>query len=220
MNESSPVTVYVCEDDHRLRRTLVRLLDAEPDIVVCGQAGDAETTLAHLKSHSPLPDLLLLDLELPGMNGLALLAGIQDLTTRLDVLVLTSFEDADAVFQAMRAGAAGYVVKSAGLAKVLGAIREVSRGGTVIDPKLARRFWHLFQANMGHSEQDPYGLDGRERQILDLLAKGLTNPEMGKALGMTRRSVKGLLESIYRKMGVTNRVEAVVAAVKVGLIRP
>ena len=220
MTESTSITIYVCEDDHRLRRTLVRLLEDQEDMVVTGQAGDAETALEDLTSGAPLPRILLLDLELPGMNGLELLERLGDVTAKLDVLVLTSFEDADAVFQAMRSGAAGYVVKSAGLASLLQALREVAQGGTVIDPRLARRFWNLFQASLGHGRGDPYGLDEKEKEVLELLAKGLTNPELGKALGIKRRSVKGILEGIYHKMGVSSRVEAVVEAVKAGLIRP
>ena len=220
MTRSTTITIYVCEDDHRLRRTLVRLLEEQDDMAVAGQSGDAETALEDLTSGAPLPCILLLDLELPGMSGLGLLDRLGDITAKLDVLVLTSFEDADAVFQAMRSGAAGYVVKSTGLAALLQALREVSQGGTVIDPRLARRFWNLFQASLGHGQGDPFGLNEKERDVLELLAKGLTNPELGKALGLKRRSVKGILESIYHKMGVSGRVEAVVAAVKAGIVQP
>jgi DNA-binding NarL/FixJ family response regulator len=102
---------------------------------------------------------------------------------------------------------------------VVDAVRDVHAGGTVIDPSLARRFWNLFRSQEGHVPADPYGLTPDEVEVLALVGRGLTNPEVGRAIGRTRRAVKFDLERIYRKLGVTSRVDAVVKAVAAGLVK-
>ncbi len=212
------IRIFLCEDDERFRRSLAKLLAAAEDFEVCGQAATAEETLALLAEEHY--DILLLDLELPDRHGLEVLARIQTLAHPPDVLVLTSFADEDLVFRAMRLGAAGYLVKARAATRLLRAVRDVVRGGVVLDPRLARRFWNLFQANRttrpaieGRPE-----LTDREREILQLLAKGLTNPELGEVLGLSRRTVKRELEELYRKLQVSGRVEAVVQASRLGLV--
>jgi DNA-binding NarL/FixJ family response regulator len=134
------------------------------------------------------------------------------------VLILTTFADADKVLEAMRRGAAGYLVKGVGADRLLAAVREVAAGGTVIEPRLARRFWNLFEASRGHADPDALGLSDDEVTVLNLVARGLTNPEVGHTLGTTRRRVKAHLESIYVKLAVSSRVEAVLKATAAGLV--
>lgn len=213
---SSRVRTFVCEDDHRLRAHLCRLLDRAPDIHRVGEAPCAEDAEPHLGDGQV--DVLLLDLELPGMDGLALLERLPGPPRGPEVLILTTFANADKVLEAMRRGAAGYLVKGVPAERLLAAVREVSVGGTVIEPRLAKRFWNLFEASRGHSDPDALGLSDDEVAVLNLVARGLTNPEVGQTLGTTRRRVKTHLEAIYRKLDVSGRVEAVLRATAAGLI--
>ena len=119
----------------------------------------------------------------------------------------------------MRRGAAGYLVKGVDADRLCEAIREVASGGTVIEPRLARRFWSLFEASRGTTPLHGPGLTVEGREVLTLVARGLTNPEVSATTGQTRRRVKTHLESIYRKLGVAGRVEAVLKATSAGLIQ-
>jgi DNA-binding NarL/FixJ family response regulator len=161
--------------------------------------------------------VLLLDIELPGMSGLAVVAALGG-RTPAEILMLTTFDDERKVYQAVCGGAAGYLTKRSPVARIALAIRDVHAGGTVIDPGLARRFWNYFQSQAGRAAADPYGLTADEREVLSLVGRGLTNPEVGRTVGRTRRAVKVDLERIFRKLGVGNRVDAVVKAVAAGLI--
>ena len=212
---ADPVRVLVCEDDPRMRAGLERGLCAA-GLAVVGAVGTGEEACARVLAAPP--DVLLLDLELPGMSGLDVIGQIGGRTSA-DILVLTSFEDERKVYQAICGGAAGYLTKRSPIARVVEAVRDVHAGGSVIDPALARRFWNLFRSQEGHSPADPYGLTPDEVEVLTLVGRGLTNPEVGRAVGRTRRAVKVDLERIFRKLGVSNRVDAVVKAVAAGLVR-
>lgn len=213
---SGSVRTFVCEDDHRLRAHLCRLLDRDRSIHRVGEASSAEE--AEPRLGSGMVDVLLLDLELPGMDGLELLARLPCPPQGPEVLILTTFADADKVLEAMRRGAAGYLVKGVSADKLLAALREVAAGGTVIEPQLARRFWNLFESSKGQRDPGSLGLNDDEVTVLNLVARGLTNPEVGHTLGTTRRRVKAHLESIYRKLDVSSRVEAVLKATAAGLV--
>lgn len=213
---SEPVRTFVCEDDHRLRAHLCRLLDRDSRFNRVGDAGSAEEAESHLGSGDV--EVLLLDLELPGMDGLELLRRLPGPPRGPEVLILTTFADAEKVLEAMRRGAAGYLVKGVPGDDLLTALHEVAAGGTVIEPRLARRFWNLFEASKGRRDPDSLGLSEDEVSVLNLVARGLTNPEVGHTLGTTRRRVKGHLESIYRKLEVSSRVEAVLKATAAGLV--
>jgi len=183
---------------------------AATEAAAAAEAGTESTTDA--------VDVLLLDLELPGMDGLELLSRLPGPPAGPEVLILTTYADADRVFEAVRRGAAGYLVKGGDSERLAEAIAEVACGGTVIEPRLAKRFWNLFQASRGSASQHNLGLTEAEVEVLTLVARGLTNPEVGATLGTSRRRVKSHLEAIYRKLGVSSRVEAVLQATAVGLI--
>ena len=209
--------VFVCEDDARFRKGIAAVIQASAGLELCGQAGTAAETLEALGRQAC--DVLLLDLELPDAHGLELLRRVRELPAPPEVLVLTTFADEDLLFEAMRTGASGYLVKSRAAGRLARAIREVAHGGVVLDPNLARRFWNLFQASrVARPSEEAPKLTEREREILAFLSKGLTNPELGRVLGMSRRTVKRELEDLYRKLGVANRVEAVVRATQLGIL--
>lgn len=199
-----------------MRAHLVRTLAQAPDFQVMGEAPSAELALAALGPGTC--DVLLLDLELPGMDGIALVGRLPPPPAGPEVLILTTFADADRVFEAIRKGAAGYLVKGVDADRLCEALREVAAGGTIIEPRLARRFWNLLEASRGHADPSALGLTTEEVDVLALVARGLTNPEVGATLGTSRRKVKSHLESIYRKLGVAGRVEAVLKASSVGLV--
>jgi two-component system, NarL family, response regulator DegU len=209
-----PIRVLVCEDSAPMRRGLERGL-AAAGLTVVGAVGTGEEAVAEVLARPP--EVLLLDLELPGMGGLEVIAALSG-RTAAEILVLTTFEDEARVYQAVCGGAAGYLTKRSAIARVVEAIVDVQAGGTVIDPRLARRFWNYFDSHKGRVPADPYGLTDEEREVLTLVGRGLTNPEVGRAVGRTRRAVKLDLERIYRKLAVTGRVDAVVKTLAAGLI--
>jgi len=211
----APIEVLVCEDDPRVRTGLERGL-AAGGLKVAGAVGTGEEACARVEAQAP--DVLLLDIELPGMSGLDVVARLGG-RTRAEILVLTTFEDERKVYQAICDGAAGYLTKRSPIERLVTAVRDVHAGGTVIDPALARRFWNYFRSQEGRAPADPYGLTEDEREVLTLVGRGLTNPEVGRAVGRTRRAVKVDLERIFRKLGVRNRVDAVVKAVAAGLVQ-
>ena len=153
----------------------------------------------------------------PGIGGIEVVQRLRPMLPALEILILTSFADESLVFEAVRQGAAGYLVKGLSPAELERGILEVAAGGTVIEARLARRFWNFFASVQGR-EQQGYGLSAEELEVLTLIGRGLTNPEAAQALGATRRAIKKVLERIYRKLGVSSRVEATVKALQAGLI--
>lgn len=213
--QAGPHGVMVCEDDPRTARLLSRLVERDPGLRLAACVGSGEAALEALSGARP--DLLLLDLELPGMDGLQVLERALPALPGLEVLILTTFADEERVFAAMKAGAAGYLVKGLAPSRLRAAMADVLAGGTVIDAALARRFWAYFAAQRGRAAGDP-GLTDEELEVLAMVARGLTNPETARALGSSRRAVKAHLERIYRKLGACGRVQATALAIRAGLI--
>ncbi len=214
-----PVRVVVVEDQLPLLRNLLKLLASHPsEVAVVGSAMDGESGLAECKKL--LPELLLLDLELPGIDGIEVTRRLKRDLPQIDVLVLTSFDDEAKVYEAIQAGASGYLVKRVGIDKILSGIREVRAGGTVLEPVIAKRFWNYFQSIQARpaQPQDPFGLSPTELDILRFVAKGLSNAEVGQVMSLERRTVRTHLGHIYKKMGVNTHVEAVTKAMRAGLI--
>lgn len=215
-----PIELFVVEDQPQLLKGIVKLLSAYPDKVrVVGTAMTGEAAVRDVPALQP--QVLLLDLELPGMGGIEVCDRVKRGNPEIDVLIFTTFEDEQKVYEAMQAGASGYLVKRASPEKVVAGILEVHAGGTVIEANIARRFWNYFQSVKvlpTTPAQDPWGLTERERQVLQYVAKGLSNAEVGKVMEIERRTVKTHLTHIYRKLGVRTHVEAVVMALKAGLV--
>lgn len=221
--KSSPIRIFLVEDSPSLLKNLEKSLAAHPErIEIVGVALDGESGLADIEQCTP--DLLLLDLELPGIDGIEVTRRLKAQHPEIDVLILTSFDDEKKVYEAIQAGASGYLVKRVRIERILDAIEEVRLGGTVLEPIIARRFWTYFESirRAPQAEQekgaDPYGLNEIEREILLFIGKGLSNGEVGEVMKIDRRRVRWFLSGIYRKMGVNTHVEAVVKAVQAGLI--
>lgn len=212
-----PLELVVVEDDPRMLKTLVRLLGSLGGFEVIGSAMSGEAAVDTVRALKP--QLVLLDLELPGIDGIEVTTRIKARDPQIEVLILTSFEDEVKVYQAIQAGAAGYLVKRRAMDKLEDAISDVMNGGIVIEPRLAKRFWNYFQSVKAKPvEEEPPLLEPIERDVLQMVARGLTNQETGEVLDIERRTVRTHLGHIYRKLGTNSRAEAVTLALKKGLI--
>ena len=218
MPGSEPIQVLVVEDQPQLLKNVVKLLSAFPAVTVIGTAMDGESALteaARLK-----PQVVLLDLELPGINGIRVTQRLKAVQPEVEVLILTTFDDEQKVYEAMQAGASGYLVKRVSAEKIVQGIVDVWGGGTVLEAQIGRRFWNYFQSLQTQGPpSNPWGLSALELDVLQYVAKGLSNSEVGRVMNLERRTVRTHLGHIYRKMGVNTHVEAVVMALKSGLFQ-
>lgn len=209
------VTVVVVEDESKILRSQLNLLKAFPEIHVVGQASTGTDAVQRIKALQP--DVVLLDLGLPGIDGIEVTRQVKQFRPATEVLIFTIFDDEEKVLAAIRAGASGYLLKGMEADKIVESILEVSKGGSVVQPQLARRLLRHF--TRAPAEEDPQGaLSPRESEILKLIAKGLSNPQVAQTLGVSRATVRTHLEHIYAKLDVSNRTEAVTEGIKKGLI--
>ena len=217
----SAARIFLVEDQKPLLKQLLRALGEYPELTVVGTSQDGEEAVREVTRVRP--QLLLLDLELPSLDGIAVTRRLKQRIPEIEILILTSFDDEQKVFEAMRAGASGYLVKRVGPERIRGAIQEVLAGGTVVEALIAKRFWNFFQAVHAtpvEGKGDAWQLTEVEKEVLQLVAKGLSNVDVGSALELARRTVRTHLTHIYRKMGVNSHVDAVVLALQAGLFEP
>lgn len=211
--------VYVVEDQPQLLKNLVKVLGTFPELEVVGTSQDGEEAVTDIVNVRP--QIVLLDLELPGINGIQVTQRVKRRAPEVEILILTSFEDEQKVYEAIQAGASGYLVKRVGPEKIRAGIKDVMEGGTVLEPIIAKRFWNYFQsiqAKPPEKKENPWGLSPTEFEVLRYVAKGLSNAEVGQVMTMERRTVRTHLSHIYRKMGVNSHVEAVVLALRAGIV--
>ncbi len=206
-------------DDHELVRLALRtLLEGEEGIEVAAEAPDGETVLELLTTIQV--DLLLLDLRMPGIGGVETCRRIRKLDAELPILVLTSFDDEEEMFGVLAAGASGYILKDTKPEHLAQAVRTVAEGQSVFDSGIAARV--IAGKAPTVREPDPVLLDrlsDRELQVLRLMAKGLSNKDIGHALWIGETTVKTHVSRILRKMGQSDRTQAVLAAVQAGLVQ-
>ena len=198
-------------DDHELfREGVVSTLEPEPDFEVVGQAGSCDEALA--AAPELRPDLILLDLYMPGRSGLFALPVLRDELPQARIVMLTVSEDPDAVTQALRDGAAGYLVKGIRAEAFLDALRAIMDGESYVSPSVAGRILRDLH-RVGHPERtDLESLTGRERQVLELLAQGHTNREIGEKLVISEKTVKRHVTGVLAKLHARNRTEAALRA--------
>jgi DNA-binding NarL/FixJ family response regulator len=200
---TDPSIRVVLVDDHAVVRSgLAQLLGGAADIVVVGQAGDGEAAVEVVRSTRP--DVVVMDLQMPGVDGVEATRRIMGEGLGAEVVVLTSFSDSTRIIAALDAGAVGYLLKDADPEDVLDGVRAVSRGESPIDPKVARR---LLTAR---SETSPGGvqLTPREAEVLGLVRAGLANKQIARRLGISERTVKAHLTSVFQRIGVVDRTQA------------
>lgn len=211
--------IFVVEDQPTLLKNLVKVLGTFPELELVGTAQDGEQAVEDIVRDRP--QLVLLDLELPGLNGIEVTRRVKRRAPEVEILILTSFEDEQKVYEAIQAGASGYLVKRVGPEKIRSSIREVMEGGTVLEPLIARKFWNYFQsvqAKPPAKPENPWNLTPAEFEVLRYVTKGLSNAEVGQVMTLERRTVRTHLSHIYRKMGVNSHVEAVVMALRAGIV--
>ncbi len=214
-----PTKVAIVEDQPALLHNLVKLLGAFPEVQVGGCYTSVEEAVRALVARPP--QAVLLDLELPGMDGIEVIRAVKPKLPELVILVLTTFDDETKVYEAVSAGASGYLVKRVPVERIVSAIGEAMAGRFVVEANVARRFWNYFQSVRRTAPlQDPFSLTPGELELLQYVAKGLSNAELGRVLNVDRRSVRTRLAHVYKKLGVASHVEAVVKALKAGLIQP
>lgn len=207
-------------DDHEIVRTGLRLLfQAEPDILIVGEAGSGEAAIAAVTALKP--DVVVMDIAMPGMNGIEATRQIKAVSPETAVLALTMHEEEPYFFQMLEAGASGYVPKRAAADDLISAIRIVAQGQVFLYPSLARLLVQDYlqrETADQPAQSDP--LTPREREVLSLIAEGLTNREIAEALVISVKTVDRHRENIMHKLNLHNRVELVKYAIAKGLITP
>jgi len=219
----SPVRLLIVDDHPVVRQGLRTFLDTRPGFEVVGEAGDGETAVA--EAARLRPDVILLDLVMPGVDGLEALGRIRAADPAARVLVLTSFASADQVLPALRRGAAGYLLKDAAPAEVEAAIRAVHRGEGLLDPAVTATVLAEVARTPADGPAAPeapadpgFGsLTPRERQVLGLLGRGLTNAAIARVLFVAEKTVKTHVSSILAKLRLADRTQAALYAARLGL---
>ena len=207
------IRVLVADDHAVVREGLRTFLRLQKGIEVVGEAADGEEAVAQAVRLTP--DVVLMDLVMPRLDGIEAMRRIRAEIPAARVIVLTSFADDDKLLPAVRGGAAGYLLKSAQPREVVRAIRAAHAGEAVIDPKAAGRLLDLLAA----SGSSPQLLTPREREVLALLARGLSNKRIALELGLAEKTVKAHVGHIFAKLGLTDRTQAALYAVREGLTR-
>lgn len=209
--------LVVIEDHPIFREGLIQCLDAEPDLRVVGEWTTAEVDLEALAAGAP--NLVLMDIELPGGSGIDLTARVRAALPDVKVVMLTAFAEAELLFAAMQAGAVGYLLKHTGPRELVATLRRVLQGDHVLTPDMAARFLREFQTRPTPRRPAPLAqLSAREEEVLKLLATGETNRQIARRLFVSEETVKSHVAAILRKLAVPDRTRAAVLAVKAGLV--
>jgi DNA-binding NarL/FixJ family response regulator len=201
-----PITISLVEDNQQLRVTLARLLDRSEGFKCLSQYGSAEEALAALPNDKP--EVVLVDINLPGMNGVEFVRKLKQANPEMLAVMLTAYEDTENIFNALAAGATGYLLKRAPRAELLDAIREVRRGGSPMTTHIARKVVQSFQRQS--PAPDPgETLSAREQEVLDHLSQGFLYKEIAEKMGISYETVHTYIRRIYEKLQVRTRTEAV-----------
>lgn len=215
-----PIKILIADDHAFYREGVCALLSDVPAVEIVGEANTGEEALAKTKALQP--DVILMDLKMPGMNGIDATRKIHEAYPNIGVLVITMFDDDDSVFAAIRAGARGYMLKDADKDEVVRAIAAVERGEAIFSPAIARRMMQYFSASatLNNRKNQPAEfaeLTDRELEILDLIAQGQNNLAIANKLSLSVKTVQNYVSNILNKLQVTDRAQAIVRAREAGL---
>ena len=220
-----PITVLIADDQQMVRRGFRVILEAEQGIIVVAEAGDGREAVDLARRHAPA--VALLDIRMPVMDGLHAARQILAPGSRTRVLILTTFDADEYVYEALRAGASGFLLKDVRPAELVAAIRTVAAGDAVISPRVTRRlleeYAQVLPLSPGQQAQRYPQLDAlteREREVLIAVARGLSNTEIAAALYVSEATVKSHVGRILAKLGLRDRVQAVVYAYESGVVAP
>ena len=218
-HEGPKIRVYLADDHTMVRRGIARLLNEEADMEVVGEAGDGLEAVQGVQQHRP--EVVLMDIGMPGLSGIEATRQIVQTVPGVQVLILTVYDQADLLFKALQAGAAGYILKGAEMDDLLRAIRTVRAGEVFIHPQMATRLVQDYLKRLeGGEGQDEYQkLSGREKEILPMLANDLTGQEIAEALHISPYTVQTYRQRIMQKLNLHSRSELMKYALRKGLIR-
>ncbi|AZI59504.1 DNA-binding response regulator [Nakamurella antarctica] len=203
----TPIRVFLLDDHEIVRRGISELISAETDIEVVGDAGTVAQALARIPAVRP--DVAVLDARLPDGSGIDVCRDIRSAMPDIKCLILTSYDDDAALFAAVMAGAAGYLLKEIRGASLVDAIRHVAAGGSLMDPQVTGKLLTRLRDGVPHDTRAD-SLTAREREILDLIAEGLTNRQIGESLFLAEKTVKNYVSSLLTKLGMQRRTQAAV----------
>lgn len=215
-SNETPIKVFLLDDHEVVRRGLHDLLDTEPDISVVGEAGTVDHALA--RGPALRPDVAILDVRLPDGDGITVCRELRSRMPELACLMLTSFDDDDALLDAIMAGAAGYVLKQIQGSDLVAAVRTVASGQSMLDPATTTRLMRSLRHDETAQEPEDTALSGlspREHQILQLIGEGMTNRQIGSQLFLSEKTVKNHISRLLAKLGVERRIQAAVMATRV-----
>ena len=217
-SHSEKTRVWLVEDNEVFRRNVQRVINNLDGMVCDGSFESAENTFAALQSN-PAPEVILLDVQLPGIDGIGALEKFKEVVPDTRVIILTVFDDADKIFRAVCAGASCYVLKASGTDKIGDAIRQVMGGGAPMTPQVAKKVLDAFaNSELMPGGKGDYGLTAREQEILRLLAEGLLKKEIADALSISVNTVSTHLRRVYDKLHVNTNTGAVAKALREGII--
>jgi DNA-binding NarL/FixJ family response regulator len=213
-----PVRVLIADDHAVVREGLRAVLGSEPDMEVVGEAATGKEVLE--RAADLRPDVILMDIQMPGINGIEATRRIIAANQEIGVVILTMYEDDDSIFSAMRAGARGYVLKGAHPSQILKVLRAVADGEAYFGPEIARRLMDFFSAPKPPSPAEAFPeLTTRERDILDLIAQGHSNAKIARRLYLSPKTVGNHISHIFTKLQVADRAQAIIRAREAGMGR-
>ena len=213
------IRVYIVEDQINILKTQTKLLSQYEEIEIVGYSLSSKNVLTDIEKLKP--HVILMDLGLPDISGVDLTEMVKNKFPEVEILVFTIFEEEEKVVKAIQAGANGYILKGASADRIIYAIKSLYKGGSFIQPSLARillKYFKLPSSQNLFPEEDKIDLTKRELEVLQLTSKGFSNKEIAGILGISKSTIRTHLEHIYQKMDVTNRVEAITDAYKRGMI--
>lgn len=206
LEKRMPINVSIVEDNEDVRTTLARILNRTEGFRCVSDYSNAEAALEKLPADKP--DVVLMDINLPGLNGVECVRRLKPLLTSTQVIMLTAYEETESIFNSLAAGATGYLLKRTPKSELLDAIREVRAGGSPMTTHIARKVVQSFQLG-GASPQPAENLSQREQEVLDLLSQGFLYKEIAEKLGISYETVHTYIRRIYEKLQVRTRTEAV-----------
>lgn len=210
--DEATIKVFLLDDHEIVRRGVKSLLETEPEIEVVGEAGTAQQALARVPALRP--DVAVLDVRLPDGDGVTVCRELRSRMPDLACLMLTSFADDDALFEAVMAGAAGYVLKQIQGTDLIGAVKTLASGESLLDPRTTARMLHRLRDQA--SKQDPLAaLSDQERRILELIGDGLTNRQIGERMFLAEKTVKNYVSNLLAKLNMQRRTQAAALAAKI-----
>lgn len=204
------IRVWLVDDNRGFRSAVGRVIDGAPDIECDGSFTSSEDIIEALRA-APPPDVILLDVNLPGMSGLEALSTLKSLAPTVQIVILTVFDDAEKIYESVRMGASGYLLKTSSPPQIIEAIREVRSGGSPMNPKVTRTIMDMF-AKMAAPRAEN-NLTDRERDVLRLMCQGLSTKQIADSLKLSYHTIDTHLRNIYSKLKVHSRSEAVARAI-------